>query len=80
MKQRGKNNWSPIPVGQALGSHYGKKDHPHNIVLSVILKVKIQLLEFTKGNQMSIYPGKSVLTCLLSNVVKKVGVHGCISW
>ena len=24
--------------------------------------------------------GKSVSTCLLSNVVKKVGVCGCISW
>ena len=29
---------------------------------------------------MSIYPGKGGLTCLLSNLVKKVGVRGCISW
>ena len=28
---------------------------------------------------MSIYPGKGGLTCLLSNVVKKVGVRGCIN-
>ena len=27
---------------------------------------------------MSIYPGKDGLTCLLSNVVKKIGVRGCI--
>ena len=29
---------------------------------------------------MSIYPGKGVSTRLLSNVVKKDGVRGSISW
>ena len=64
----------PSSERRALGSHYGKIHHPHNIVLS------IAIIGVLKGIQMSIYPGKVVLTCLLSNVVKKVGVRDCISW
>ena len=41
---------------------------------------KIAIVEVHKEIQMSIYPGKGGLTCLLSNLVKKVGVRGCISW
>ena len=48
-------------VGQALGSHYGKKEHMHNIVLSVILKVKLQLLEFTKEFKCPMIPSNVLL-------------------
>ena len=41
---------------------------------------KIAIIGVHKEIQMSIYPGKGGLTCFLSNVVKKVCVHGCISW
>ena len=41
---------------------------------------KIATIGVHKGIQMSIYLGQGVLTCLLSNVVKKVGVRGYISW
>ena len=65
---------SPRALGSPLG--YSKIHHPHNIVYQgTIANIGVH-----KGIQMSIYLGKGVLTCLLSNVVKKVGVRGCISW
>ena len=41
---------------------------------------KIAIIGVQKEIQMSIYTGKGGLTCLLSNLVKKVGVRGRISW
>ena len=72
-------DWFPRPeltsklTGPGFGQPLPTMHHPHDIVF---IKVKLQLLEI----QMSIYPGKGGLTCLLSNLVKKVGVRGRISW
>ena len=50
--------------------------HQHNIVY----QGKIAIIGVHKKIQVSIYPGKGGLTCLLSNEVKKVSVRGGISW
>ena len=71
-----RNTRGPSSVGRALGSHYAKNDTR----VTLFYQGKIAIIGVNKGIQMSIYPGKGALTCLLSNVVKKVGVHGCISW
>ena len=41
---------------------------------------KIAIIGVHKEIKMFCYPSKGGLTCLLSNVAKKVGVPGCISW
>ena len=66
----------PSSVGWALGSHYAK----YATRITLFCQGKIAIIAVHKEIQMCIYPGKSGLTCLLSNVVKKVGVRGCISW
>ena len=48
--------------------------------ITLFYQGKIAIIGVLKVIQMSIYPSKGVLTCLLSDVVKKVGVRGCISW
>ena len=65
----------PSSVGRALGSHYAK----YATRITLFYQGKIAIIGVYKEIQMSIYPGKGSLTCLLSNVVKKVGVRGCIS-
>ena len=66
----------PSLVGRALGSHYPK----YATCKTLFYQGKIAIVEVHKEIQMSIYPGKGGSTCLLSNLVKKVGVRGCISW
>ena len=66
----------PSSVGRALGSHYAK----NATRITLFYQGKIAIIGVHKEIQMSIYPGKGGLTCLLSNLVKKVGVRGCISW
>ena len=51
-------------VGQALGSHYGKKDHLHNIVLFTDFEGKIAIIGIHKRIQMSNYPSKGVFFLL----------------
>ena len=63
-------------VGRTLGSHYAK----YTTRITLFYQGKIAIIGVHKGIQMSIYLGKGVLPCLLSNVVKTVGVRGCISW
>ena len=90
-KQRGNGNqklkrwldWFPRPqltsselVGQALGSHYAK----YTTRITLFYQGKIAIIGVHKEIQMSIYPGKGGSICLMSNLVKKVGVRGCISW
>ena len=48
--------------------------------MTLLYQGKIAIIGVHKEIQMSIYPGKGGLTCLLSNLVKKVGVRGHISW
>ena len=67
-------DWSPPSVGQALGSHYGK----YATGITLFYQGKIAIIVVLKQIEISIYPGKGGLTCLLSNVVEKVSVHGCI--
>ena len=69
------NRLVPLSVGRALGSHYGKIHH-----ITLFYQGKITNIGVHKEIQMSVYLGKGGLTRLLSNVVKKVGVRGCISW
>ena len=71
-----RNTRVPSSVGRAFGSHYAKNDTR----ITLFYPGKIAVIGVNKGIQMSIYPGKGGLTCLLSNVVEKVGVRGCISW
>ena len=66
----------PSSVGRALGSHYAK----YATRITLFSQGKIAIIRVHKEIQMSIYSGKDGLTCLLSHVVKKGGVHGCISW
>ena len=66
----------PSSVGRALGSHYAK----YATCTTLFYQGKIAIIGVHKEIQMSIYPSKGGLTCLLSNVVKQVGVRGCISW
>ena len=66
----------PSSEGRALGSHYAK----YATRITLFYQCKITIFGVLKQIQMSIYPGKGGLTCLLSNVIKKVGVRGCISW
>ena len=61
-------------VGWALGSHYAK----YATGITLFYQGKITIIGVYKEIQMSIYSGKGGLTCLLYNVVKKVGVRGCI--
>ena len=72
-------DWCPRPhltgrpgIGQPLREKYTTR-------ITLFYQGKIAIIGVHKGNQMPIYPGKGVLTCLLCNVVKKVGVRGCIS-
>ena len=66
----------PSSVGQALDSHYAQ----YATHITLFYQGKIAITGVNKEIQMSTYPSKGGLTCLLSNVVKKVGVRGCISW
>ena len=66
----------PSSVGRALGSQYAK----YATRITLFCQGKIIIIGVHKEIQMSIYPSKGGLTCLLSNLVKKVGVRGCISW
>ena len=63
----------PSSVGRALGSHYAK----YATCITLFYQGKIAIIGVHKEIQMSSYPGKGGLTCLLSNVFKKVGVCGC---
>ena len=45
-----------------------------------LMQSKSESLEEIEEIQMSIYPGKGGVTSMLSNVVKKGSVRGCISW
>ena len=65
----------PLSVGRALGSHYAK----YATHITLFYQGKIAIIGVHKQIQMSIYPGKCGLTCLLSNVVEKVSVCGSIS-
>ena len=69
-------DWSPLSVGRALGSHYAK----YATHITLFYQGKIAIIGVHKQIQMSIYPSMGGLTCLLSNVVEKVSVLGCISW
>ena len=75
-------DWFPRPeltsklTGPALGSHYPQC----TTRMTLFYQGKIAIIGVHKEIQMSIYPGKGGLTCLLSNLVKKVGVRGRISW
>ena len=64
----------PSSVARALGSHYAK----YATRITLFYQGKIAIIGAHKEIQMSIYPGKGGLTCVLSKVVKKVGVRGCI--
>ena len=69
-------DWFPPSVGRALGSHYAK----YATCITLFYQGKIAIIGVHKQIQMSIYPVKGGLTCLLSKVVEKVSVRGCISW
>ena len=62
----------PSSVARALGSHYAK----YATRITLFYQGEIAIIGVHKEIQMSINPGKGGLTCLLSNVVKKVGVRG----
>ena len=68
----------PTSVGRALDSHYAK----YATRITLFYQGKIAMSGVHKQIQMAIYPSKGGLTRLLSNVVEKVGVRGCIrpSW
>ena len=59
--------WAPPSVGRALGSHYAK----YATHITLFYQGKIAIIGVHKQIQMSIYPGKGGLTCLLSNVLRK---------
>ena len=75
-------DWFPRPeltsklTGPVLGSHYPQC----TTSMTFFYQGKIAIIGVHKEIQMSIYPGKGGLTYLLSNLVKKVGVRGRISW
>ena len=72
-------DWSPPPplsVGWALSSHYAE----YATRITLYYQGKIAIIGIHKQIQMSIYPSKGGLTCLLSNVVEKVRVRSCTSW
>ena len=78
MSETSRLDWSSPPpsVGWALGSHYAK----YATCITLFYQGKIAIIGVHIQIQMSIYPGKGGLTCLLSNVVEKVSFRGCISW
>ena len=68
----------PSSVGRALSSHYAK----YATHITLFNQGKLTIIGVHKEIQMFIYSSKGGITCLLSNVFKKVSVHtcNCISW
>ena len=68
-------DWSPPPVSR---TGIGQPLRKIATRITLFYKGKIAIILVHKQIQMEIYPGKGGLTCLLSNVVEKVSVCGCI--
>ena len=64
---RSANRLVPSSVGRALGSH----DAKYTTHITLFYQGKIAIIEVLKEIQMSIYPGKGGLICLLSMWLRK---------
>ena len=66
----------PPSVGRALGSHYAK----YTTRITLFYQGKLAIIGVHKHIQMSIYPRRGSLTCLLSNVVEPLGKDEGRDW